>query len=293
MKSLLHKKSFRFFCITLGAICLVSLACTFGYPVLSSGTNTLTMGLSQVSAAVTDAFQKPSYEELEQENEKLKSENSQLRSQLADYYDLQEENEKLWKFYDIKKENPTYTYVPSTVIRRDANADFYSFTIDAGTALGIEVNDPVITENGLLGMVEQCDVSTSKVKTILSPEIKVGAEDSKTNDSGVIAGSAAYCDSNLTLLTKIPSENKITEGDIIVTSGVGGVFPSKLVIGQVKELSFDEYDASKYAIIEPYEDIRKVTSVLVITDFNTKGQISLEKSQDENQSTQPQTTSPD
>lgn len=277
MKDLLHKKSFRYFCITLGAICLVSLACSFGYPVLSSGTSTLTLGLSKASAAASQALDTPSYEELLEENQSLKEENSALREQLADYNDLQEENRRLWKFYDIKKENPTYTYVPATVIRRDANADFYSFTIDAGTSLKIKENDPVITENGLIGIIEECDVSTAKVKTILSPEIKVGARDSKTNDSGVIAGSGAFCDQNLTQLTKISADSKIKEGDVIVTSGVGGLFPSKLVIGRVKELSFDDYDASKYALVEPYEDIRKVSSVLVITDFDTRGQISAEK----------------
>lgn len=279
MKKLIKTKSFKFFAVTVGAICLVSAICNFGYPFLSTAANTVTKGLSQVSAATSASLDQPSYEELKQEIEKLKQENSRLRTDLADYYDLKEENEKLWKFYDIKKENPQNTYVPSTVIRRDANSDFYSFTIDAGASLGIEVNDPVITENGLVGIVVQCDASTSKVKTILSPEIKVGAVDKKTNDSGVIAGSASYCDDNLTLLTKIPSENKIKEGDLIVTSGVGGLFPGKTVIGQVKELSYDEYDASKYAVIQPYEDIRRVTNVLVITDFSTQGQISLEKAE--------------
>lgn len=278
MKKLFRRKSFKFFAVTIAAVCVLAIVCFFCYPFLSSGINILTNGLSQVSAEVSENLNKSSYEELLEENQKLAEENAKLREQVADYYDLKEENQRLWKFYDIKKENPTYTYVPSTVIRRDSNADFYSFTIDAGTSLGISVNDPVITENGLVGIVSECDASSSKVKTILSPEIKIGAVDSKTKDSGVISGSSRYCDDNLTMLTKISSENKIAEGDIIKTSGVGGLFPADIIIGQVKEFSFDDYDASKYTVIEPYEDIRKVSSVLVITDFNTKGQVSLEKS---------------
>lgn len=287
MGGFFRKKSFKIFVALICMICMISLVCNFGYPFLSSGTNTVTKGLSQVSAAVTASLDQIPYEELLSENEKLQQENAQLRGFLADYYDLKEENQKLWSFYDIKKENPTYTYVPSTVIRRDANDDFYSFTIDAGTALGVQVNNPVVTENGLIGMVVQCDISSSKVKTILSPEIKVGAIDKNTSYSGVITGSAEYCDKNLTLLTKIPSENKIKEGDLVTTSGVGGLFPQNIVIGKVKELSYDDYDASKFAVIEPYEDIRKTTNVLVLTDFDTKGQVSLEKTQSE---TQPTTT---
>lgn len=280
MKKLYHRKSFKPFVVTIGVVCVVGILCFFCYPFLSSGINTLTNGLSQVSANVSENLKKSSYDELLEENKRLSEENAKLRQQAADYYDLQEENERLWKFYDIKKETPTYTYVPSTVIRRDSNADFYSFTIDAGTSLGISVNDPVITENGLVGIVTECDASSSKVKTILSPEIKIGAIDSKTKDSGVISGNSRYCDDNLTMLTKISSENKIAEGDIIKTSGVGGLFPADIIIGQVKEFSYDDYDTSKFTVIEPFEDIRKVSSVLVITDFTTKGQVSIKKSGD-------------
>lgn len=278
MKKLYRRKSFKPFALTIGIVCVVGIICFFCYPFLSSGINALTNGLSQVTADVSENINKSSYDELLEENKRLSEENAKLREQAADYYDLQEENERLWKFYDIKKENPTYTYVPSTVIRRDSNADFYSFTIDAGTTLGISINDPVVTENGLVGIVTECDAASSKVKTILSPEIKIGAEDSKTKDSGVISGSSRYCDDNLTMLTKISSENKIAKGDIIKTSGVGGLFPADIIVGQVKEFSYDDYDASKFTVIEPYEDIRKVSSVLVITDFTTKGQVSLKKS---------------
>lgn len=280
MKNLWQKNSFKAFTAVIAVVCVVSLICNFGYPFLSSGTNLLAKGLFQVSAAVTDSFSKPSYEELEEKAEALEEENAQLRSQLADYYDIKTENEQLWKFYDIKKENPSYTYVPATVIRRDANDDFYSFTIDAGDSMGIKVNDPVITENGLVGMVVRCDASTAKVKTLLSPEIKVGAEDVKTEDIGIITGNAELCDSNLTTLTKISSENTMEQGNVIATSGAGGLFPPNLIIGKIKEISFDDYDATKYAVVEPYEDIRRVQGVLVITDFESKGQITLDKSAD-------------
>ncbi len=283
MKVFGKNKSFKVFIVLICCVPILGLVCFFGYPFLSSFTNFLTEGVSFASASVTASPDELSYEALLQENQQLKSENAQLRSQLGDYYDLIAENEKLWEFYDIKKENPQNTYVPSTVIRRDANADFYSFTIDAGMDMGVSVNDPVVTENGLVGIVVECDATTSKVKTILSPEVKVGAVGKKTGDDGIITGSGAYCDQNLTMLTKIPSENTLQQGDIITTTGAGGIYPKNLVIGQVKELSYDNYDASKFAIIEPYEDIRKVSNVLVITNFSTQGQISLEKNQEENQ----------
>ncbi len=285
MRGFHRGKSFKVLIALICSALLISAVCAFGYPFLSSTTNFLTQGLSYAGASVTASPDELSYEELKAENEKLKLENAKLRSELGDYYDTLAENEKLWKFYDIKKENPQNAYVPATVIRRDANSDFYAFTIDTGTNLGVSVNDPVITENGLIGIVSECDATTSKVKTILSPEIKVGATSQKTKDDGIISGSGAYCDQNLTMLTKIPSDNNLKKGDIIVTTGVGGMFPKNLVIGQVKSLSYDNFDTSKFAIIEPYEDIRKVSNVLVITHFSTQGQISLEKTEDNTQPT--------
>lgn len=291
MKNLFQKRNFRFLFLTLLFTAAASLICIFGFPFVSSGTNLVTLGLSQVSAAAAENISKPSYEELQTENAQLREEVASLRQQLTEYYDLKEENEKLWSFYNIKKENPSYTYVPASVVRRDAAGDFYTFVIDAGTVSGISKEDPVITENGLIGVVTAADARTAMVKTVLSPEVKVGVWDKTTKDTGIVSGSAQYCDDNRTLLSKLSADHKIKKGDIIVTSGVGGKFPPNLILGKVQELSYDTYDATQYAVVQPYEDIRKVTNVLVITDFDNKGQIS-SFAQSSVQNTQPASSVP-
>ena len=212
-------------------------------------------------------------EELEKENEKLKKENAELREQLVDYLDTKEENAKLWIYYELKKENPSYDILPAGVLRRDANDDFYSFTLDKGSTDNVEKNDPVITENGLIGWVSDVELTTCRVRTILSPDTKASAIDKKTSDNGIISGNAEYCDDNLTCLTKIAENNKIKVGDIVVTSVTGGVYPKNLIIGKVKELKFNSYDTTRYAVVEPYEDIRTVTSAAIITDFDGKVEV--------------------
>ena len=206
-------------------------------------------------------------------DEQLKKENAELREQLVDYLDAKEENAKLWKYYELKKENPSYDILPAGVLRRDANDDFYSFTLDKGSTDNVEKNDPVITENGLIGWVSDVELTTCRVRTILSPDTKASAIDKKTSDNGIISGNAEYCDDNLTCLTKIAENNKIKVGDIVVTSGTGGVYPKNLIIGKVKELKFNSYDTTRYAVVEPYEDIRTVTSAAIITDFDGKGEV--------------------
>ena len=143
-------------------------------------------------------------------------------------------------------------------------------------ALGNIPNDPVITENGLIGWVSDVELTTCRVRTILSPDTKASAIDKKTSDNGIISGNAEYCDDNLTCLTKIAENNKIKVGDIVVTSGTGGVYPKNLIIGKVKELKFNSYDTTRYAVVEPYEDIRTVTSAAIITDFDVDFELNTE-----------------
>ena len=137
----------------------------------------------------------------------------------------------------------------------------------------VKVNDPVITENGLIGWISSVDAVTCKVKTILSPDTKAAALDKQSEDSGIVSGSASLSDNNLTQLTKIAENNKIKQGDIIVTSGTGGLYPENLIIGKVKELRFNSYDTTRYAIVQPYEDIRTVSAAAVITNFDGKGEV--------------------
>lgn len=268
-----RNKNIKVLLITLAVISAAAVLSVGESSVISSGINTLTKGLFSLTASATASADTLSYDELKSENERLRQENAELRSQLADYYDIKAENSRLWKYYDLKKQNPSYKIQPATVIMRDANDDFYSFTLDIGASSGVSLNCPVITENGLVGWVCQVDSASCKVKTILSPDTKASAVDKQSGDTGIVSGSTALCDENLTSLTKIAENNKIKEGDMIVTAGTGGVYPQNLIIGRVKELGFNSYDTSRYAVIEPYEDIRRITAAAVITDFDTKGEV--------------------
>lgn len=265
-------KKVKIVSITIAAVILVMIISAAGRPFLSSGVNFLTKGLSQVSAAAAAQGEK-TYDELLEENKALKKESANLRTQLVDYYDLKDENARLWKYYKIKKGNSDYEIMPASVIRRDASQDFYSFSIDVGTTNGVYVQDPVITENGLVGFISSANAVSSKVTTILSPDLQAGALDKRTKDSGVIAGSALYADDNKTTLSKIDANAKIKKDDIITTSGIGGIYPENLIVGKVSDIKYDKYDATKYAVVTPYENIKKVTDVVVLTDFKNKGEI--------------------
>ncbi len=273
MRDFFADKNRRILAIALAVVIFVAVMGAMGNPWVSSAFNYMTKGLSSVSAAVTSAADEKTYDELVEENKKLSKEAADLRTQLVDYYDLKDENARLWKYYNITKSNPDFQILPANVIRRDSNDEFYSFTIDAGTNSGIELQDPVITENGLIGFVSSVNAASGKVTTVLSPDFQAGALAKKTSDNGIVTGNSSYSDQGLTTLAKIDAAAKIQKGDIVVSSGIGGIYPANLIVGKVRELRIDEYDATKFAVVEPYEDIKKVTDVVVLTDFKNKGEV--------------------
>jgi rod shape-determining protein MreC len=273
MKDFFASKNNKILTFTLVALIILAIFTAAGHNWLSTGFNALTVGLSSVTAAGSEQIHQKSYDELKKENEKLKREAADLRAKLVDYYDLKDENARLWKYYKIKKAHKDFELMPASVIRRDSADDFYSFTVDVGTASGVHAQDPVLTENGLVGFISSINGVTARVTTVLSPDLKAGARVKKTGDSGVVSGNTLYADDNLTTLTKIDANASVEKNDIIVTSGIGGVYPADLVIGKVSEIKYDEYDATKYAVIKPYEDIRNVTDVVIITDFKSKGEV--------------------
>lgn len=273
MKEFLKSNSVKVFLSTVFVVIALSVfSSSIQSNLLSSTVNSITYPLSRVSAAGANDDNR-SIEEIKAENEQLKEENAKLRKQLVNYYDTLTENARLWKFYDLKKENPQFDMVPSTVLRRDANDDFYSFTLDKGTTSDISVNDPVVSQNGLVGWVSEVDQSTCKVVTILSPQTNVGAIDNKSSDTGIVTGDAKYCDDNLTTFSKLPADHKVKKGDIITTTGISGLYPQGLIIGEIKELCYDTYNTSYFAVVKPFDDIRELSELAIITNFTGQGEV--------------------
>jgi rod shape-determining protein MreC len=206
------------------------------------------------------------------ENQKLKQEIYDLNEQLADYEDTKNELEELKKFVNIKEDNPNYELsAPCSIVAKSSTDPYCTFTIDKGLEDGIELYDPVVTGSGLVGVISEVADEYSIVTTILSPDISVGGVSIKSSDTGVVQGNATQAMDGLTRLIYLDKENKVSVGDTITCSGTSGIFPKGFLIGTVKEIGIEETGLSAYAIVQPFVDIDKLTSVIVIMDFDGKG----------------------
>lgn len=206
-------------------------------------------------------------QELQKEIKKLKDELNEKNKQLIDYDEISRQNNFYKDFLEIKEENPTYKFTSAKIISRSNNDTFATFSIDKGTVDGIEVYDPIITAEGLVGYVCDAYSTQSTVMTVLNPKINISAIDNHSRDTGTITGDADLSLDGLTKMIYIPSDNTISSGNFIVTSGDGGIFPGGLIIGSVVEVKTSMNKISCEAKIQPIVDFSEISDVMVITDF--------------------------
>ena len=203
-----------------------------------------------------------------EENEKLTTENAELRGQMVDYDKLKAENEAYKALTNIQEQHPEMSYVSSFVIGRDPLDSFYGFTLDKGSLDGVEANDAITSDEGyLLGVVTEVGLTSCKVMTILHPSFNAAGVVSRTRDNGIITGSADYAAEGLCILSNLSRSTLTKANDQVITTGLGGVFPPDVLVGVVQELVPEASGKSTIAVLKPGADPRTVKHVFIITNY--------------------------
>mgnify|MGYP002560258181 FL=1 len=203
-----------------------------------------------------------------EENEKLTTENAELRGQMVDYDKLKAENEAYKALTNIQEQHPEMSYVSSFVIGRDPLDSFYGFTLDKGSLDGVEANDAITSDEGyLLGVVTEVNLTSCKVMTILHPSFNAAGVVSRTRDNGIITGSADYAAEGLCILSNLSRSTLTKANDQVITTGLGGVFPPDVLVGVVQELVPEASGKSTIAVLKPGADPRTVKHVFIITNY--------------------------
>ena len=236
---------------------------------ITAPVQSLTSGLSGSITGFLDQFLRAS--EISQENEQLREENRKLIEQMVDYENYKHENESLKEQLGIQEENPQWETMTASVIGRDPSDQIYSFTIDKGTLDGVSYQDPVITADGLVGIVSEVGPVFAKVTTILDVRLNVACQDVRTQDVATISGDIEMAQQGKCKMSLIPRESGIAKGDIVQTAGTSGLYPQGIVVGRVSDVGFEPQGTMMYAVVEPANDIKSIKDVVIITSFKGQG----------------------
>src|SRR5215203_934127 len=204
-------------------------------------------------------------------NERLHSELETAREQAVWAKAALAENEQLRKLVDLDRSGAIpggYHRVTGRVIGRSPNIWFADVTIDVGSGDGVEVDDPVVTGDGLVGTVSAITGSTARVTLIADHSEAVGAKIVPTGIQGVMKPMVG--DPEDLILDFLDSEKLVGKGQSVVTSGWRGQgvesnYPPNLPIGEVVEASLLEQEAQQQVHIRPFADLRDLDLVQVLT----------------------------
>lgn len=276
----LKSSAFKIFAVIAAALLagsVFAVASRSGSSPLTSVISVVFGPLSRLSSYVAAEFADipvsfKSSSELLKENENLQKKIDNLTDQLVDYEQLRHKNEFYQQFLDIKEEHSDYTFAEAAIIGRDAADNMGSITLNKGSAHDISVNDPVIYGKYLVGVVSSVTPTQCTINTILNPKVNVSAYEVRTRDLGYVTSTVALAQEGYCHMPGLASSTAVTAGGIICTSGVGGIFPRDLIIGNIVDVVDGTVDISASAIIEPGVEFDEITDVFIITSFDGQNQ---------------------
>lgn len=204
-----------------------------------------------------------SLEELERDNNGLKVENRQLRATNQALRDVEHEVNRLRHALNYR-ERSIFKLVPAEIVARDSSTWYHTVTINRGREDKVEGDMPVVTDEGLVGKTTTVSGNISIVLLVSDENCRVAASAEGTREQGIVSGERVSGGLtpmlNLNFLSK---QANLQPGQKSYTSGVGGVFPSGLLIGSVKSFRVRELDGQ--AQMTPAVDLSHLEDVFVVT----------------------------
>lgn len=207
--------------------------------------------------------------QLQEENAELRRKIAEMEAEVRQAEADREENRRLRELLDLREQRRDFVFESAFITEHEVTNWTSSLTLNKGTIHDVSVNDCVIDETGaLVGVVSEVGTNWCTVLTIVDTDTSMGARVFRTKDLGLAQGDFSLMDENRLRLDYLPADSSLLGGDLVETSGLGGYYPSGLVIGSVEEVQVDDSGASAYAIIKPSVDFDALTEVFIIKDFD-------------------------
>lgn len=223
-------------------------------------------GINQVGTWLNDqknGFQ--NMKSLAEENEKLKEQVDELKAKNSNLVQDQEEAERLRALYNLDQEYSEYEKIGAQVIGKDTGNWYNTFTINRGSADGVEKDMNVIADGGLVGIVTGTGTHWATVRSIIDDSSNVSASVTSISQNCMVTGDLEMMDDGkIRFIQLTDKENQAQEGDKVVTSSVSNKFLKGILIGYIGDIQNDSNNLTKNGTIIPAVDFSDLQEVLVI-----------------------------
>ena len=211
------------------------------------------------------------FSEVKEENERLTSANIELENKLLEYNKFKEENERLREVFKLTESKSNYTYLGTNIIGYSGGNFLNGYVIDKGEKDGIAKDMVVVSDKGLVGQVSSTGSNWAIVETLISPNIAVSVKtDNTTGSTGILKGYKDNKNNNIVKVENIPLDSTIKEGDVILTSGLGLVYPKEIRVGEVISIETDNVKVMKSATVKPYVDFDSLEELFIVIPNETR-----------------------
>jgi len=205
------------------------------------------------------------FSDVKKENEELRKANSEFQTKALKYDTSIKENERLRSMFKFSKQRDKYNYIGADVKGLSGNSFSDGFIINKGKDKGIKKRMIAMTGEGLVGQVTSVGSNWAIVQSLSNENIAVaGLVQSTRDNNGMVKGYKDEKNKMLAEIQRLSLDSKVKKGDVIVTSGLGGIYPAEIRIGKVLSVQEDKGKVMKSAIIEPYVDFSKIEEVYIV-----------------------------
>lgn len=226
-------------------------------------------GISAVTNWVDDRIRfADDYDALKEENAALKQRVAQLEEENRQAQEDSEENKRLRQLLNLPEQQRQLQLETAWVVDHTNSNWTRTLTLNKGSGAGIAPKDCVINAEGyLVGVITEVGANWSTILTTVDTDFEMGATVFRSGEAAIASGDFNLMGDGLLRLNYISSDSALLNGDLVMTSGLGGYYPEGLVIGTVEEVVTDDSGATDYALLTPAVDFDALTEVFVITDF--------------------------
>ena len=199
-------------------------------------------------------------EEIISQNQRLKEENLNLKSQMQQIYRLESENKRLYELIDSKPKTEN-TYLFADIVSTSKILNKHQILINRGSSDGVKLGSSIVNAEGIVGHVIRDQIFASEVLLISDLEHAIPVEIVRTGLRSIAIGTGEF---NKLRINTLPTNSNLQKDDIIITSGLGGRYPEGFPVGTITEISREVGSPFLEVEVLPFANLKTINEVWVI-----------------------------